>query len=201
VVPGLGVDVIVLSFAVVVIGGLGSLPGAALGAVIVGLVRSVSVHYMPQVELFVIYFVMPWCSRSGPAACSASRSLAGYDARPHAAAARRDSRRGRRRRAGAAAMGAVHPHRRLRARAGGARTDAAPARGARVLRPGAVLLHRRVYGRGLARAFKIGDIFVQMFAGSALAALVALVLGFLLARYRGIFFGLLSLALSMILYG
>ena len=58
VVPGLGVDVIVLSFAVVVIGGLGSLPGAALGAVIVGIVRSLSVHYLPQVELFVIYFVM-----------------------------------------------------------------------------------------------------------------------------------------------
>jgi branched-chain amino acid transport system permease protein len=58
VVPGLGVEIIVLSFAVVVIGGLGSLPGAALGAVIVGLVRSVSVHYMPQVELFVIFFVM-----------------------------------------------------------------------------------------------------------------------------------------------
>jgi branched-chain amino acid transport system permease protein len=58
VVPGLGVEIIVLSFAVVVIGGLGSLPGAALGAVIVGLVRSTSVHYMPQVELFVIYFVM-----------------------------------------------------------------------------------------------------------------------------------------------
>lgn len=58
VVPGLGVEIIVLSFAVVVIGGLGSLPGAALGAVIVGMVRSMSVHYMPQVELFVIYFVM-----------------------------------------------------------------------------------------------------------------------------------------------
>jgi branched-chain amino acid transport system permease protein len=58
VVPGLGVDVIVLSFAVVVIGGLGSLPGAALGAVIVGVVRSVSVHYAPQFELFVIYSVM-----------------------------------------------------------------------------------------------------------------------------------------------
>jgi len=58
VVPGLGVDVIVLSFAVVVIGGLGSLPGTALGALIVGLVRSVSVHYLPQVELFIIYFVM-----------------------------------------------------------------------------------------------------------------------------------------------
>jgi len=58
VVPGLGVEIIVLSFAVVVIGGLGSLPGAALGAVIVGVVRSLSVHYLPQVELFVIYFVM-----------------------------------------------------------------------------------------------------------------------------------------------
>jgi branched-chain amino acid transport system permease protein len=58
VVPGLGVDVIVLSFAVVVIGGLGSLPGAALGAVIVGLVRSAAIHYLPQAELFVIYLVM-----------------------------------------------------------------------------------------------------------------------------------------------
>ena len=58
VVPGLGVEIIVLSFAVVVIGGLGSLPGAALGAVIVGIVRSLSVHYLPSVELFVIYFVM-----------------------------------------------------------------------------------------------------------------------------------------------
>ena len=36
VVPGIGVEVIVLAFAVVVIGGLGSLPGAALGALIVG---------------------------------------------------------------------------------------------------------------------------------------------------------------------
>lgn len=58
VVPGLGVEIIVLSFAVIVIGGMGSLPGAALGAVIVGLVRSVAIHYAPAVELFVIYFVM-----------------------------------------------------------------------------------------------------------------------------------------------
>jgi len=58
VVPGLGVDVIVLSFSVVVIGGLGSLRGAALGALIVGVVRSAAVHYAPQLELFVIYLVM-----------------------------------------------------------------------------------------------------------------------------------------------
>jgi len=58
VLPAMGVEVIVLAFAVVVIGGLGSLPGAALGALIVGLVRSASVHYLPQYELFSIYLVM-----------------------------------------------------------------------------------------------------------------------------------------------
>jgi len=58
VVPGMGVEVIVLAFAVVVIGGLGSVPGAALGSLVVGLVRSAAVHWLPQVELFSIYLVM-----------------------------------------------------------------------------------------------------------------------------------------------
>jgi branched-chain amino acid transport system permease protein len=58
VVPGMGVEVIVLAFAVVVIGGLGSMPGAALGSLVVGLVRSAAVHYYPQLELFSIYAVM-----------------------------------------------------------------------------------------------------------------------------------------------
>lgn len=58
VVPGMGVEVIVLAFAVVVIGGLGSMPGAAIGSLIVGLVRSAAVHWLPQVELFSIYFAM-----------------------------------------------------------------------------------------------------------------------------------------------
>jgi branched-chain amino acid transport system permease protein len=53
----------------------------------------------------------------------------------------------------------------------------------------------------LGRFFGISDIFVEMLVGGAVAAITAFVLGFLLARYRGIFFGLLSLALSMILYG
>lgn len=56
--PAMGVEIIVPTFAVVVIGGLGSLPGAALGACLVGLVRAMSVHYWPQGELFVIYIVM-----------------------------------------------------------------------------------------------------------------------------------------------
>ena len=58
IIPGMGVEVIVLAFAVVVIGGLGSLPGAALGAVVVGIVRSAAVHWLPEVELFSVYAVM-----------------------------------------------------------------------------------------------------------------------------------------------
>jgi ABC-type branched-subunit amino acid transport system permease subunit len=53
----------------------------------------------------------------------------------------------------------------------------------------------------IGRFFGISDIFLQMLAGALVAGLAAFILGFLLAKYRGIFFGLLSLALSMILYG
>jgi len=56
--PGLSVSVIVVSFAVVIIGGLGSIQGAAIGALIVGAARATSVHLMPQFELFSIYVVM-----------------------------------------------------------------------------------------------------------------------------------------------
>jgi branched-chain amino acid transport system permease protein len=55
---GIGVEVIVLAFAVVVIGGLGSIEGALIGAFIVGLCRAAAVHLVPQLELFVIYAVM-----------------------------------------------------------------------------------------------------------------------------------------------
>ncbi len=58
VVPGFGVDVIVLSFAVVVIGGMGSIPGALIGSLMVGILRAVAVHQLPQFELFVIFGVM-----------------------------------------------------------------------------------------------------------------------------------------------
>ena len=55
---GIGVEVIVLAFAVVAIGGMGSIEGALVGALIVGICRAAAVHLMPQIELFVIYAVM-----------------------------------------------------------------------------------------------------------------------------------------------
>jgi branched-chain amino acid transport system permease protein len=56
--PGIGVEVIVLAFAVVATGGMGSIEGAMIGALIVGLCRAAAVHLFPQIELFVIYAVM-----------------------------------------------------------------------------------------------------------------------------------------------
>jgi ABC-type branched-subunit amino acid transport system permease subunit len=45
------------------------------------------------------------------------------------------------------------------------------------------------------------DALVMLVGGALCAAVVAAILGFLLARYRDIFFAMLSLAFSMILYG
>jgi len=57
-VPGIGAEVIVVSFAVVAIGGLGSIGGAALGALLVGLARATAVHLFPELDLFAIYLIM-----------------------------------------------------------------------------------------------------------------------------------------------
>ena len=56
--PGVSVGVIIISFAVVIIGGLGSIEGAAIGAIIVGLARAFAVHVVPVAELFSVYLVM-----------------------------------------------------------------------------------------------------------------------------------------------
>ncbi|HBK81468.1 MAG TPA: branched-chain amino acid ABC transporter permease [Nitrospinae bacterium] len=58
VVPGFALEVVVLSFAVIAIGGMGSLEGAALGALIVGLSRAAAIHLYPEIELVIIYLIM-----------------------------------------------------------------------------------------------------------------------------------------------
>lgn len=47
----------------------------------------------------------------------------------------------------------------------------------------------------------VTDAFLLISGGALLAGATAFVLGFLLAKYRGIFFAMLSLAFSMVLYG
>ncbi len=58
------------------------------------------------------------------------------------------------------------------------------------------------YAAGMSSAFLgISDVFLLLVAGTFLSAVAAFLLGFLMARYREIFFAMLSLALSMILFG
>jgi branched-subunit amino acid ABC-type transport system permease component len=54
---GMGVDALILAFVVVVIGGLGSLEGALVGALIVGAVRTLGITYFAEIELAVIYLI------------------------------------------------------------------------------------------------------------------------------------------------
>ncbi len=58
------------------------------------------------------------------------------------------------------------------------------------------------YAAGLAmNLLQISDAFILLILGIGTSIIVAFVLGFLMARYREIFFAMLSLAFSMILYG
>jgi branched-chain amino acid transport system permease protein len=54
---GMGVDALILAFDVVVIGGLGSLEGAVVGALIAGVVREAGITFFPEIELAVLYLL------------------------------------------------------------------------------------------------------------------------------------------------
>jgi branched-chain amino acid transport system permease protein len=53
--PGLDFDILPLAFAVVIIGGMGSLAGAAIGAVVVGLADNFGKVLFPQISYFTLY--------------------------------------------------------------------------------------------------------------------------------------------------
>ena len=57
-VPGVGAQTIVLSFAVVATAGLGQIEGAALTALMIGLSRSIAVYFMPEAEVLTPYLIM-----------------------------------------------------------------------------------------------------------------------------------------------
>ncbi|MEK7370073.1 MAG: branched-chain amino acid ABC transporter permease [candidate division NC10 bacterium] len=54
----MGIELIVEAFAVVVIGGLGSMRGAFVGALIVGVLRSVAISVFPELEMLLIYLIV-----------------------------------------------------------------------------------------------------------------------------------------------
>ena len=54
----MGVELIVEAFAVVVIGGLGSMRGALVGALVVGILRAVAISVYPALEMLIIYLIV-----------------------------------------------------------------------------------------------------------------------------------------------
>ena len=56
--PGIGADMLVLSFAVVATAGLGQIGGAAIAALMIGMARSFSVYLLPEIEVLVPYLIM-----------------------------------------------------------------------------------------------------------------------------------------------
>lgn len=54
----MAIEFVIEAFAVVVIGGLGSMRGALVGALIVGLIRAFSITLFPEVEVLAIYVVV-----------------------------------------------------------------------------------------------------------------------------------------------
>ncbi len=57
-VPGVGTDMIVLSFSVVATAGLGQITGAFITALLIGLARSIAVYTAPELEVAVPYLIM-----------------------------------------------------------------------------------------------------------------------------------------------
>jgi len=54
----MGIELIVEAFAVVVIGGLGSMRGAFVGALAVGVLRSIAISVYPELEMLLIYLIV-----------------------------------------------------------------------------------------------------------------------------------------------
>ncbi len=54
---GMGMDVLIMAFIVVVIGGMGSLPGVLVGSLIVGLTRSFTVAFYAELEMPLLFLI------------------------------------------------------------------------------------------------------------------------------------------------
>jgi branched-chain amino acid transport system permease protein len=55
---GLSLEFVILAFAVLVIGGLGSLKGAIVASLIIGLVQAYGIYYIPQLALAAVFLLM-----------------------------------------------------------------------------------------------------------------------------------------------
>lgn len=57
-IPGIGMEELILSFVVIALGGLGSMKGAFIGSLLIGIARSIGITYFPEVELAIIFLIL-----------------------------------------------------------------------------------------------------------------------------------------------
>ena len=57
-VPGIGGDMMVLSFAVVAVAGLGQITGTAIAALLIGMAKAFSVYLIPEFDVLMPYLIM-----------------------------------------------------------------------------------------------------------------------------------------------
>ncbi len=71
--PGADTEILLFALVVVIVGGLGSIGGAALGSVLIGLIDAFSRVWLPELSYFAVF--APWRSSSScvPRACSVAR--------------------------------------------------------------------------------------------------------------------------------
>jgi branched-chain amino acid transport system permease protein len=55
---GMGFEAVVLSFAVMIIGGLGSLRGALVGSILIGMIRGFGIAFIPRLELAFVFMIL-----------------------------------------------------------------------------------------------------------------------------------------------
>src|SRR5262249_46482731 len=66
--PAMGAEIITIAFVVVVIGGLGSFWGVVLAAILVGVVRGITIHFAPaagEASVYILMFLVLLCSTRG----------------------------------------------------------------------------------------------------------------------------------------
>jgi branched-chain amino acid transport system permease protein len=56
--PGVGMEYLLLGFVVIALAGLGSVNGALVASLIIGLVNSVGVQFFPKIELAMVFIIM-----------------------------------------------------------------------------------------------------------------------------------------------
>ena len=92
--PGEDIKILLASLVVVIVGGMGSIPGAALGALLIGLAEQFGSVYMPTyavVLTFIIMVLVLACAAAGPVARALTMAVEASSTRRHPARGRADA--------------------------------------------------------------------------------------------------------------